>query len=249
MFKLAWLLLVFVPLIINWKDTIKYVEESKNMYKQLRIRHFLLGLLSVISVITMTTILYDNFSVMRFGWLWSLFNNDNNVENSTTTTELSSITTIISGIVIIVLYVFLLIIIPSLARQEEKIFREKAIERKISLNINKKIAKTKTIVPLLYQVVFGLAHMIMGVPLAVACSLIISGIIFYLTAKYSFIKHFNNNIKNIEYDNDKEKFIQSMKTVFKAEDYAINQSTLVHSAHNIIIVTSCIIGMTTSLLV
>ena len=67
MFKLAWLLLVFAPLIINWKDTIKYVDESKNMYKQLRIRHFLLGLLSVISVITMTTILYDNFSVMRFG--------------------------------------------------------------------------------------------------------------------------------------------------------------------------------------
>lgn len=246
MFKLAWLLLVFAPLIINWKDTIKYVDESKNMYKQLRIRHFLLGLLSVISVITMTTILYDNFSVMRFGWLWSLFNNDNNTEN---TTETSTTTTIISGIVIIILYVFLLIIIPSLARQEEKIFREKAIDRKFSLTINKKIVKTKTIVPLLYQVGFGLAHMIMGIPLAVACSLIISGIIFYLTAKYSFIKHFNNNIKNIHYSNDKEKLIQSVKTVFNAKDYAINQSTLVHSAHNIIIVTSCIIGMITSLLV
>ena len=110
MFKIAWLLLVFIPLIIDWEQTLDYIKESKNLYKKLRIRHFLLGLLSVMSVIIMTIILYDNFSIMRFGWLWSLFinnNPDNQVEN---TTDTSIMINIFSSIVIVILYVFLSLI-------------------------------------------------------------------------------------------------------------------------------------------
>lgn len=249
MFKIAWLLLVFIPLIIDWKQTLEYIKESKQLYKKLKIRHFLLGLLSVVSVITTTIILYDNFSIMRFGWLWSLFVNndsDNHVEN---TTDTSIMITIISSIVIIVLYVFLLIIIPSLAQREEEIFREIAVEDKFFIQLNKSIGKNKTIKPLLYQVLFGLTHMIMGIPLAAACSLIISGIIFYLTAKYSFIRYYNYHIKNITYDNREEEFVQYIKTYFSAEDYAVEQSTLVHSAHNIIVITAGIITITITMFI
>ena len=143
MFKIAWLLLVFIPLIIDWKQTLEYIKESKQLYKKLKIRHFLLGLLSVVSVITTTIILYDNFSIMRFGWLWSLFVNndsDNHVEN---TTDTSIMITIISSIVIIILYVFLLIIIPSLAQREEEIFREIAVEDKFFIQLDKTIGKNK----------------------------------------------------------------------------------------------------------
>lgn len=247
MFKIAWLLLVFIPLIIDWKQTLDYIKESKNLYKKLRIRHFLLGLLSVVSVIIMTIILYNNFSIMRFGWLWSLFTNNNSDNRAGNTTDTSIMINIVSSIVIIILYVFLLIIIPSLAQREEEIFRERAIESKFSIQLNKKVCKDKTIVPLLYQVFFGLIHMIMGIPLATACSLIISGIIFYLTAKYSFIHYYNYHIKKITYDNKEEEFVQYMKTYFGAEDYAVEQSTLVHSAHNIIVITTGIITITITL--
>ena len=242
MFNIAWLLLVFIPLLIDWKTTIKYFKESFNLYKQLRIKHLLLGLLSLISVLIISAILYNSFSIMRIGWLWSLVAN-NNDNKETASTDTSMMITIVSAVVIIFLYVILLTIIPSLAKQEEEMFRKKAIKKKFILCSGNKIKKDKTLIPLLYQVVFGLMHMIMGIPLAFACALIISGIIFYLTAKHSFIKYFNNHIENIKYNNDKEKVIQFVKTCWDAEEYAIKQSTLVHTAHNFVVISSIIVVM------
>ena len=116
--------MVFIPLLIDWRTTIKYFKESFNLYKQLRIKHLLLGLLSLISVLTISAILYNSFSIMRIGWLWSLVAN-NNDNKETASTDTSMIITIISAVVIIFLYVILLTIIPSLAKQEEEMFRKK----------------------------------------------------------------------------------------------------------------------------
>lgn len=166
MFIILWLTLIFISLLIMVKSknsTIHEIfKESVEIGKGMRLSHFLMSIPLIVIIATVGTILYNLHPILQFGWLWSMVNNVG-VEVSEPTFPFVSL---ILGSLLLVLCLF----IPKFAHNEEISYRKPYLDKGWGQGIKGSL-------------IFGLMHMVMGIPLSFALALSIGGFAFLYVAK------------------------------------------------------------------
>lgn len=222
MFTLFWLVLVTGSLIYNRKHLPQDYKDSKFLRKNLRPRHFAVGLLSVLSVMLVATILYAYIPPLRFGWLTWLATQGAETQTGQTVESSSAM-----WIAIIAMILAFSVFLPKLAYIEEEIFRKPYVW---------KPAKTQA----LQSLKFGLIHLTMGIPIAAALALSISGAIFATVATKTARKTKTpllQAVSQLPQEYKTENNIDRETITKAAEENGILESALVHTAHNYLIVT------------
>lgn len=153
-------LIVFVLLLLQAKRAVKDPLLIR-LVKGLRLRHLALSLLSLFSMALAGAVLLLPNTLLRWGW-WSALGGKGNVIFAQSASTAGSKTGVIFALVIIVL---LSITLGHAALNEEIMFREGDEHRTLSERIKR-------------SVVFGLAHLIMGIPIGAALALSSGGFVF-----------------------------------------------------------------------
>jgi len=212
--KTIFIIFVLLNLIIVLHPIKPKLKFTLNIWKKFRIKMFfeIIGL--IIIILTVFMFLYFFVPYMKYGWL-NLFIKEGGSIAIAPVTEASKSPNFIIRIIPPVFFLIFLLAIPPLAKIEEEIFR-------------KGFTKWKDIS--IQSVKFGFAHMIMGIPLAGAIALIISGLFYGYKYRNAFIS------SNKQF-NDKPFFYAKMIS----EDKAITISTTYHALYNSILVSVLLI--------
>lgn len=186
MFSLLWLIIIAGSLLISYKVLPERFATSKGIYKQLKVKHCGVAIMLIAIVVIIAFLLYSTgISWLQFGWLYSLVVNT----ESTGSSESDYFTSGLVSLIVSIGFLFLLLIIPSLAQEEENLFRGSYVKGGVKEAV-------------ISSVIFGLLHMIMGIPLHAALALCFAGLGFWLIAKKKYveiIKIEKNAGKNEEY--------------------------------------------------
>lgn len=168
MFIVLWLTLAFISFLVmvHYSDTSvsKIFGKSKEIYKGIRLSHFLISIPLIAVIIVVGYFLYNLHPILQFGWLWSLV-----VDNKGVTPEGYTGFPFMDVLVACGLILFSLFV-PYLAHIEELSYREPYIDKGWGQGVKGSL-------------IFGLMHLIMGIPLAVALALSIGGVTFLYVAK------------------------------------------------------------------
>lgn len=227
MFTLLWLMLVTGSLIYNRKHLPQDYKDSKFLRSNLRLKHFGIGFISVASVMIVATLLFTYVPILRFGWLTWLATQGAETQVGETV-ESSSYMWFFTIVMLLVFAIFL----PKLAYLEEEIFRKPTLWESTSARA-------------LQSLKFGLIHLTMGIPIAAALALSVGGAIFSATATktaHKTLKPLQESVSYLDFDAKQKHNITDESLITVAEEKAITESTLVHTAHNYIIVTILIIS-------
>ena len=164
-FTLGWLTLIFISWYFMLKSngtTIKeFLGKSMDIAKGLRVSHFIMAIPIIAAIVIVGSFLYSLHPILQFGWLWSMLTGGEQVVAAG-----FPWVSLLIGIMIGVFSLF----IPMLAYNEEVAFRESYIDKGWGKG-------------LVGSLIFGLAHMVMGIPLAFALALSIGGVAFLYIAK------------------------------------------------------------------
>lgn len=145
---------------------------SKEVYKQLKVKHFGVAIVLIAIVVIVAFLLYSTgISWLRFGWLYSLIVNS----ESTGGGEVNYFASGLVSLVVSIGFLFLLLLIPSLAQEEEVLFRGRYVKGGVKEAV-------------ISSVIFGLLHMTMGIPLLAALALCFAGLGFWLVAKKKYVE-------------------------------------------------------------
>src|SRR3990167_3852803 len=208
--KTIFIIFVLLNLIIVLLPIKPKLRFTLNTWKKFRIKMFfeIIGL--IIITLVVFGFLYLFVPYLKYGWL-NLFIKEGGTIAITPVIEESKSPNFIIRIIPPVFFIIFLLAIPPLAKLEEEIYRKGFIKWKdISIQ----------------SVKFGLVHMIMGVPLAAAIALIISGLFYGYKYRHVFIS------SNKQFS-DKPFFEAKMMS----EDKAIVVSTTYHALYNSILIS------------
>lgn len=194
-----------------------------DIWKKFRIKMFfeIIGL--IIITIAVFEFLYLFVPYLKYGWLNLFIKGGGTIAITPVIEESKSPNFIIRIIPPVFLFIFLLAI-PSLAKLEEEKYRKGFIRWKDIY---------------VQSVKFGLAHLLMGVPLAAAFALIISGLFYghkYRNAFISSISTYSADKYNKQF-NDKPFFEAKMMS----ENKAISISTAYHALYNSILISVIVV--------
>ena len=184
--------LVFIYLLIAARKSLKR-RTLQVFFSRLRPRHFVRALLTLGVMGFTAALLLEPESLLRWGW-WGMLGGSGNVLLGQTANAHGSSTRLIVPIIILILLVLSL---SEAAFSEEMIFRSGDEHRPFSERLKRSI-------------VFGLEHIVMGIPIGAALVLSIGGLSFSGAYRKAFTKT-------------------------GSADEAIVESTLVHIAFNLII--------------
>lgn len=176
----------------------------KLIWSSITIR-IILECIGVIFMVLVAAFYLDQIKILSYGWSDLVFERGGNI-----TTAAFSGNTIVYAIFL----TLLLPALPFLAHIEEKVFRSNV---------------TKLPKIILMSVLFGLVHMIMGIPLSFALALIIPGFYFAYkyNSKYRVRLHQGEEIANVD---------------------ATIASTIAHTTYNSILFTLMLIGIVIKLM-
>lgn len=223
MFTFLWLLLIIGSIAYYHKHIPEDIKDSNTIRKDLKPKHFLIGTLSILSVLTTGTLLIKYIPGMTFGWLTWLASKT----SETQTGQAMENSPILWGAIVIMILVFA-VFLPKFALLEEETFRKPYIWS------NKHIQ-------LIQSLKFGLVHLIMGIPLGAALALSIGGIFFMETATRTAKKTLDNSLAEIPKARTHDEIIIHVnENIHRAEKEGIWQSTLIHTAHNYIAMGLCL---------
>ena len=141
------LIVVVIYLLFAAKQSLKN-RKSRISFRYLRPRHFLRAFVALVLVVLATALLLMPKSALRWGW-WSAIGGSGNVILGQTANSVNSAASILISIGIVVL---VMSILSQAAFNEEIIFRYGDEHRPFYKRLRRSI-------------VFGLEHMIMGIPL------------------------------------------------------------------------------------
>lgn len=237
MFLILWLLIIVLGIAVNYKSFLKDIKFSAELRKDMLPRHFLIGFGSFIIVFILAFSLYQLHPILQFGWLFSLVQSGNDTVDTEMQQEIpyeNIITISLYGFIFMALIVFMLLI-PKYAYDEEKIFRE----RYVFSSRKKRVIQS---------IKFGLAHLIMGIPVSAALALSVSGYIFMTTARKTTYQNMEQKINALDLQymqsqNEKQTRTLLLSLTEESVQEGIKQSALVHSAHNYIAVTVILITL------
>jgi hypothetical protein len=139
-------------------------RRTLEIVRHLRPRHFLRAPVVIFAVIVAASLLYA-IPPLRFGWWTALGGTGNIVTGGTTRTHGTVLEWLIPAIFLTVLFPLL----PLFAAREEEMFRMGAEDWSMARRIRRGVE-------------FGLVHLVMGIPIAVALALSIGG--WYFTWAY-----------------------------------------------------------------
>lgn len=250
MFTSFWLLIILVPLVFQVKYIPTMLSISKEMALLLRLRHFGWGIISIIGVLSITILLMGLFPTLRWGWLINL-TGTNQVAPEGYVASWHAVTVLgMTSLGIL----FVMLLLPFFAYSEEIIFRRPFLE-------------SSWWVVVLSCLGFGLAHLVMGIPIAAAIALSFPGGIFYIVAKrkYDAVKakeqsKFRSMIRDVMESHDSTGSDNRRKVLIpeKSEDYptvlsmvaedeAVKESTAAHAAHNLMLMSILLLSMLVNL--
>lgn len=209
LFTFFWLLIIMTTFITS-RDKIKQWQKfSLDVYKSIRFRHIAYAIIGIVGVITIATVLWNTGNkILQFGWLITPLMNssdsvsDNIPEDGTMYTT-AIIIVMIMAISVISGLLFLLSSIPQFAYNEEKSFRKPYLDQSLW-------EKFKSCV------VFGLMHLIMGIPVAAAIALMFGGVVFMFVADREFGKRLQDDTTDIEINKESDiyrRYVQPYDTV------------------------------------
>lgn len=233
MFTFFWLMIIGVSLALQAKHVPGILRSSIALIGKLKLRHFAVGMVSLLSVIIVSGILFISHPIMQWGWLFNLVGGNAVAEENISQPSWSTALFYSGMMIALSLLAFLL---PRFALNEELAFRFPIIDEpwwKIIINC----------------IGFGLAHMIMGIPLAIALSLSIAGFIFYIVAQRHYDRNSMNDITDDDIDNRWKNISDDMrwiavKLLTEEKKYdACTEAALVHTAHNFLALSLMVLSM------
>lgn len=186
MFTSFWLLIALVSLAFQARYLPGLFRRSWRIFRFLRPIHFLWGTVSVIGVMVTVVLLMVLFPPLRWGWLINLTGGNTILTDSVSQPTWTSAA--IMGATSLGL-IALMLLLPVFAESEEEMFRRKIINA----------PWWKVVVSC---VGFGLAHLIMGIPIAAALGLSVPGFVFYAVAQREYNRTHHKKITDIERTKD-----------------------------------------------
>lgn len=255
MFLIFWLFLICVPMVIRPKQTAQNMRRSVSMYRRMRPRHLAWALLSVASAVTAAYLLYK-IPLLRHGWLVDLSGWMSGGSSGETPAKTSMWSTLLYVIPLFAMMILMASVIPVLAENEENSFRRRIIWASRSRVLSS-------------SVMFGLVHLVMGIPVSAALALSFSGLVFAVVARraarteYARIKGRPENLSPDRhpsmyslyltctdhpelFDDDTRTSIDELFDIGlrdDADDTGVAESTLVHAVHNVIIVSTLLVTL------
>ena len=136
-------------------------KKRLSRFKALRISHFLKAWATILGVMAVTATLYVLFPPLRWGWWTALGNGGTSVIPTSASASPSTFELVMPVLMCIMVMLFL----ASWAYEEEDVFRRGAEDR---------TGLQKFIVAFL----FGMMHVVVGVPLAAGIGLTLGGLVF-----------------------------------------------------------------------
>lgn len=197
LFTFFWLMIVMTTFITSRNKIKQWQRFSLDLYKTIRLKHIVYAIIGIIGVITITIVLWmTNNKILQFGWLITPILNAShtvteNITQESPDSSVSEITLIIMSIVVIVGLLLLLSALPQFAYNEEKSFRKPYLDQSIW-------EKFKSCV------VFGLMHLIMGIPVAAAIALMFGGAVFMFSADREFGKRLQDDTIDTEINKESD---------------------------------------------
>lgn len=145
----------FVGFMLAWEaNAARKDPTTRQILRQLRLRHFAMGLATITFVLILAFALHGHHPVLDWGW-WSAMGGQGSVATGGIRNEERSVLPLL----IPMLFVGMLVLaIPRLSQAEERTFRAGAEKRSQIRNA-------------MMSLWFGLLHMIMGIPLSVALAI------------------------------------------------------------------------------
>jgi hypothetical protein len=173
------------------------------VWKRFRFGMFFQVLGVLIAVGTVVVVLWTYVPFLKWGWLNLFYDGVGNAGIKPITDASKSSNEFVRLLPVLFL-VALMFVVPFMAQAEEKMFRKGHTEWR----------------EIVWQSVkFGLAHCIVGIPIAAGVALIISGLYF----GYKYKCAFDRNVRKLGYD--------------EAEKEALMTSTAAHSLYNLVVFT------------
>lgn len=212
--KIIFIIFILLNLIVILLPIKPKLRFTLDIWKKFRIKMFfeIIGL--IIITIAVFEFLYLFVPYLKYGWLNLFIKGGGTIAITPVIEESKSPNFIIRIIPPVFLFIFLLAI-PSLAKLEEEKYRKGFI-------------KWKDIY--VQSVKFGLAHLLMGVPLAAAFALIISGLFYGHKYRNAFI----SSISTYSAKADKCPFFEAK---MMSENKAVSISTTYHALYNSILIS------------
>lgn len=204
------------------------VKKSYRILRGLRPWHYVPGFLTLVGVLSLGALLYQ-VPGLHWGW-WQMLGGEGNPALGQTTS-----TTLATGIVGTLVFVCFLAVLPVLAYKEEEIFRSGAESRGVLGN-------------LAVATLFGLIHVVGGVPIAFGIALIFGG----LTLNWVYLRAHRKAMRPER--QAQEGLVRPDGTPYSDFEYslkvatpeAVAESTRVHIAWNSIVAAGAVVVIVTT---
>ena len=199
LFTFAWLLIIMTTFITS-RDKIKQWQKfSLDVYKSIRFRHVVYAIIGITGVITILIALWSTGNkILQFGWLFTpLVNSTSDLPEEIPEDGAMYTTALVISIVIMISVIagllLLLSALPQFAYNEEKAFRKPYLDQSLWERFKS-------------CVVFGLMHLIMGIPVAAAIALMFGGAVFMFAADREFGKRLRDDPTDIEVNKESHEY-------------------------------------------
>lgn len=197
---------------ITSRDKIKQWQKfSLDVYKSIRFRHIVYAIIGIMGVLTIFTLLWNTGNkILQFGWIITPLMNssdsvsDNIPEDGTAYTT-AIVIVMIMAISVIAGLLFLLSALPQFAYNEENSFRKPYLDQSIW-------EKFKSCV------VFGLMHLIMGIPVAAAIGLMFGGAVFMFAADREFGKKLQDDYSRTDINKESDIYKRYVQPYDKVQE-------------------------------
>ena len=211
LFTFFWLIIIMTTFITS-RDKIKQWQKfSLDVYKSIRFRHIVYAIIGIMGVLTIFTLLWNTGNkILQFGWIITPLMNssdsvsDNIPEDGTAYTT-AIVIVMIMAISVIAGLLFLLSALPQFAYNEENSFRKPYLDQSIW-------EKFKSCV------VFGLMHLIMGIPVAAAIGLMFGGAVFMFAADREFGKKLQDDYSRTDINKESDIYKRYVQPYDKVQE-------------------------------
>lgn len=182
------------------------ILQTLALYRGIRTRHVLQGLAALVATVVAAALLaavLHPFPAATTGW-WQLLGGNGNVLFASSTATGTEATGLLRFLALVIPFA-LLLIIPRLVRLEEQIFRRGRQRQPLRRQLQA-------------QLLFGLAHMLLGVPLFIGLALAVTGGAYLAV----YTRHLSRS---------------------GSQGLAVLHVTRVHAAANVVVVSLVIAGL------
>lgn len=211
LFTFFWLMIVLSVFIRSRGQIKSWQKFSIGIYKSIRFKHVAYALFGIFGVITITTSLWmTGNKILQFGWLITpLLNFSNKNLSDVQTDQPESLpvvsTVLVMSVLIVAGLVLLLSVLPQFAYNEEVSFRKPYMGETLWEQFKSCF-------------VFGLLHLVMGIPVAAAIGLMFGGAVFMFVSQREFNKNWNPDVSEMPVDTESTHYNRYVRVYDEFQD-------------------------------